>query len=80
MLSNPLLEMKDHVQQQLDAQAGHDVGAYLANLHRIVLTVEQQYGLTFRYELLPGAPETQPVIGKVRSHKRSISKRKLRVA
>ncbi len=79
-MSEPLLEMKDRVQQQLDEQVGHDLGTYLANLHQIVRATEQQYGLTFRYEPLQSTPESQPVIRKTRLNKRRTSKRKIRVA
>lgn len=49
MRRNPLLVLKDQVQQQLDQAAGHDLQVYLTNLHRIVMETEQTYGVKFRY-------------------------------
>ena len=58
MQSNPLLTMKDRVQQRLDIVVEHDLRAYIANLHRIAVETEKTYHVTFRYI----SPEGQPVV------------------
>ena len=80
MLSKPILEEKDQVQHQLDDQVGHDLQAYLANLHQIVLATEKTYGLTFRYEALQMTPDAKPKIGGIRASKHRKHQRKMRIA
>ena len=49
MMTNPLLEIKYKTQKQLYEEAQHDIGKYIANSHRIVRSVEAQYGVKFTY-------------------------------
>ncbi len=49
MLTNELLEAKYKAQQYLDKQAGHNLRAYVENVHEIVLAMEKKYDLKFRY-------------------------------
>ena len=49
MITNHLLETKYKTQKQLDEEAQHDIGKYVENSHKIVLEVEEKYGLKFKY-------------------------------
>jgi len=54
MMINPLLEAKYKVQRKLDEEARHNITEYAKNSHRIVIDVEEQYGVKFKYGLLQG--------------------------
>lgn len=49
MITNHLLKAKYEIQKQLDEEASHDIEKYVKNSHRIVIEVEKQYGLQFKY-------------------------------
>ena len=54
MITNHLLETKYKTQKQLDEKAHHDIGEYVENSHKIVLEVEEKYGLKFKYGNIQG--------------------------
>jgi hypothetical protein len=49
MITNPLLEETYNTQKQLVEEAGYDIRKYSENVHKIVLEIEKEYGLTFKY-------------------------------
>ena len=49
MITNHLLKAKYETQKQLDEEVSHDIEKYVRNSHRIVIEVEKQYGLQFKY-------------------------------
>lgn len=49
MITNHILEDKWKVQKELSEQAGHDLGRYIALIHRKVEEAEERYGIRFRY-------------------------------
>lgn len=49
MVTNHLLEEKYRVQKKLEAEAKHDVRAYIQNTRKIVKEVEDQYNIKFKY-------------------------------
>ena len=54
MITNHLLETKYKTQKQLDEEAHHDIRKYAENSHKIVLEVEEKYGLKFKYRNVQG--------------------------
>ncbi len=59
MYANPVLTMKEQVQQRLDRAVEHDLQAYIDNLHRIVMDIENTYHITFRYATQEAQIETK---------------------
>jgi hypothetical protein len=49
MITNPVLEEKNRVQEELSEMAGYDVKKYSELVHRLFLQVQEQYGLKFKY-------------------------------
>jgi len=49
MITNPLLEAKYKAQKQLDEEARHYMVEYAENSHRIVVEIEAEYGIKFKY-------------------------------
>ncbi len=49
MITNHLLKARYETLKRLDEEASHDIEKYVRNSHRIVIEVEKQYGLQFKY-------------------------------
>jgi hypothetical protein len=49
MITNHILEDKWRVQKELDEQAGHDPGNYIALAHKGAVEAQERYGIRFRY-------------------------------
>lgn len=49
MITNPILEEKNRVQEELAAAAGDDIHKYSELVHRLFLELQQQSGLKFHY-------------------------------
>lgn len=60
MITNHILEDKWRVQKELDEQAGHDPGNYIALAHQGAVEAEERYGIRFRYVETDASSREEP--------------------